>query len=350
MTLDGLLDEMVTQGGSDLHIAAGQMAMMRVEGVIRPLRGSQQLSPEATEQLLLSALDETLQRRLQEKSSVEFMHELDLAAGHRRFRASLFRDRAGLNGAFRRIAEVPPALNELNLPERLTELVAHKQGLVLVTGPTGCGKTTTLASLVRHLNATRAGHIVTLEDPIEYVHRPNRCLVSQREIGRDTRSFATGLRAALREAPDVILVGELRDLESTSLAVTAAETGHLVLATTHTNSAPSTIERLIYSFPGEQQAQVRTMLAESVRGVITQHLLPRADNRGRVPALEIMLGSPAISNLIREGRTFQIPGVLETNRFQGMQSLDQSLQDLLDAKLITKRTAWQHASERSQFE
>lgn len=350
MTLDRLLEETVNQGGSDLHIAAGQMAMVRVEGQIRPLQGSQQLSPEATEKMLISALDEESRRKLQQVKSVEFMHEVDLPSGHRRFRASLFLDRAGLNGAFRRIAEVPPTLEELNLPPKLEDLVSHKQGLVLVTGPTGCGKTTTLASLVRHLNTTRSGHVVTLEDPVEYVHRPNRCLISQREIGRDTRTFATGLRAALREAPDVILVGELRDLESTSLAVTAAETGHLVLATTHTSSAPSTVERLIYSFPSEQQPQVRTMLAESIRGVVTQHLLPRADNRGRVAAVEVMLGSPAISNLIREGRTFQIPGVIETSRFQGMQSLDQCLQDLIDAKLITKRTAWQHASERTQFE
>lgn len=348
--LDALLDEMMGQGGSDLHIAAGQMAMMRVDGQIRPIRGSQQLSPDATERMLLGVLDAPRRKKLEEISSVEFMYEVELPSGPRRFRASLFRDRSGLNGAFRRIAETPPTLAELNLPQRLEELVSHKQGLVLVTGPTGCGKTSTLAALVAHLNDTRSGHVVTLEDPIEYVHKSDRCLVSQREIGRDTRSFATGLRAALREAPDVILVGELRDLESTSLAVTAAETGHLVLATTHTNSAPSTVERLIYAFPAEQQSQVRTMLAESVRGIVTQHLLPRADNRARVPAVEVMLGSPAISNLIREGRTFQIQGVIETSRFQGMQSLDQCLQDLLDAKLITKRTAWQHASERSQFE
>lgn len=349
MTLELLLEETVHKGGSDLHVAAGQPVMIRLEGRIRALRDAKVLPPHEAERMLMGALDERARDTLSRVNSVEFMHEVRLPSGARRFRVSVFRDRSGLNGAFRRIAELPPDLDELGLPSRLVEMVAHKQGLVLVTGPTASGKTTTLASLVRHLNYSRTGHIITLEDPVEYVHRSHRCLISQREIGRDTLSFSAGLRAALREAPDVILVGELRDLESTSLAVTAAETGHLVLATTHTNSAPSTIERLIYSFPSEQQAQVRTMLADSVRGVVTQHLLPREDGRGRVAAVEVMIGTPAISNLIREGRTFQIPSVLETSRAQGMQSLDQSLQELVEANVISRRTAWGHAQERSRF-
>lgn len=346
-TLANLLAEVVTRHGSDLHVAAGQKPMVRVEGAMEPLH--EVLSFNAVDRLLVGALEPRQREALTARNSVDFVLEVDLPGGARRFRANLFRDRRGLNGAFRLIAEVPPTLASLRLPARLAELVRHRQGLVLVTGPASTGKTTTLASLIHYLNHTRAGHVITLEDPVEYVHRSNRCLVSQREVGRDTRTFATGLRAALREAPDVILVGELRDLESTSLAVTAAETGHLVMATMHTSSAASTIERVINSFPANQQAQVRTMLADSIRGVVTQYLVPRADGRGRIPSVEVMLANGAISNLIRESRTFQIPGVLETSRAQGMQTMDQSLEDLLNSGLITRQVAHRHASEKRRF-
>ena len=350
MSLDLYLELALQKGASDLHLASGQPVMVRLEGQMRPLQDNEPLAPHRVERVLYDAMDDRARESVQQQCAAEFMHTLTLATGEYHFRASLFRDRQGLNGVFRRIAEVPPSLEELGMPGRLLDMVNARQGLVLVTGPSGSGKTTTLAALVHHLNMTRAGHVVTLEDPVEYVHHSHRCLISQREIGRDTRSFAAGLRAALREAPDVILVGELRDLESTSLAVTAAETGHLVLATAHTHSAPSTVERIVFAFPAEQQSQVRTMLSESLRGVVTQRLLPRADGRGRVPAVEIMVGTPAIANLIREGRTFQIAGIIETGAYAGMQSFNQSLEQLVAANVITPQVARRYAQGRVHFE
>ena len=274
--------------------------------------------------------------------------ELDLClpiAGAARFRTNLYHQQRGIDGVFRAIPAQPPTLEQLGLPSTLAKLVHCHQGMVLITGPAGCGKSSTMAALVNLVNEERRDHILTIEDPIEYLHPSKRCLVNQRSVRRHTESFARALRAALREDPDVIVIGELRDPETISLAMTAAETGHFVLATLHTNDTVRTINRLVGAFPADQQSQVRTMLSESLRAVLSQRLIPSADGQGRVPATELLWINKAVGNLIRENKTFQIRSILQTGASQGMFLMDQALAQLVAAGTITKEEATRHAED-----
>src|SRR6266545_1550212 len=317
-SIDDLLEQMVARGASDLHMSVGSRPAIRVRGHIERLEEIETLTAEDTQMLLYQILSSEQQKHFEIKRQLDFAHGVP---GLARFRVNVFFQREAVGAVFRVIPEEIKTLEELGLPPSLHELAEKPRGLVLVTGPTGSGKSTTLASVIDEVNRTRAEHILTIEDPIEFVHRHKRCIVNQREIGVDAVSFAEGLRAALRQDPDVILVGEMRDLETISTALTAAETGHLVFATLHTQSAPSTIDRIIDVFPPSQQEQVRIMLAGSLQGVVTQALLPTADGQGRVPALEILLPDDAVRNLIRQGKVEQIYSVMQTNTSRGMQTM-----------------------------
>lgn len=347
--LNQLVTEMVRLRGSDLHISATKPPIIRLEGLLHKLP-FEPLEPDDTAAILTSHLNEKQLRELGEKQSVDLILEMTTEFGDHRLRSNIFVQANGLDAVLRLIPDNPPDIESLGLPAGIEQLVFHRQGIVLVTGPSGCGKSTTLAAMIHHLNKHRARHVVTLEDPVEYLHQPIKSIVSQRQVGLHTESFQSGLRSALREAPDVILVGELRDLETFSMAMTAAETGHVVLATLHTSNTTSTIERVIGSFPPGQQGLIRVMLADSLKGIISQNLLPRARGKGRVVAAEVMYCTPAISNLIREQRTFQIPGTIETSKSLGMQLMDSSLLDLLQAGEISARTAYTKANTKSRFE
>ena len=323
--LDDLFKIMKEQGASDLHVTTGAAPYLRVHGDMVRLN-YRDLSAEETQALLFEILTER-----QKKTFIDNW-ELDCtyaAPGVGRVRVNIYMQRKGLGGSFRFIPDEILPIEKLNLPKSILDMVSVDRGLVLVTGPTGSGKSTTLASMIDYINQNERGHIITVEDPIEFVHPNKNCLVNQREISSHTKSFAKALKSALREDPDVILVGEMRDLETISLAMTAAETGHLVLGTLHTNNAAKTVDRIIDIFPAEQQAQVRTMLSESLRGVVAQTLFKRADKPGRVAAVEILFNTPAISNLIREGKTFQIPSIMQTGKSQGMVNFDSYIQELL---------------------
>jgi twitching motility protein PilT len=345
-SIDHLLEQMVTLKASDLHITVGTPPAIRVNGAVARLDEYAPLDAEQTQQLLYRVLSSEQQKQLEIKRQIDFAHSVP---GVARFRVNVYFQRETLGGAFRVIPEEIKTLEELGLPASLHALAELPRGLVLVTGPTGSGKSTTLASVIDEVNRTRAEHILTIEDPIEFVHRHKRCIVNQREIGVDAVSFAEGLRAALRQDPDVILVGEMRDLETISTALTAAETGHLVLGTLHTQSAPSTIDRIIDVFPPSQQEQVRIMLAGSLQGVVTQALLPTADGQGRVPALEILLPDDAVRNLIRQGKVEQIYSIMQTNTSRGMQTMEQSLADLTLRGVITLETALSRSSKTEQL-
>jgi twitching motility protein PilT len=345
-SIDHLLEQMVTLKASDLHITVGTPPAIRVNGAVARLDEYAPRDAEQTQQLLYRVLSSEQQKQLEIKRQIDFAHSVP---GVARFRVNVYFQRETLGGAFRVIPEEIKTLEELGLPASLHALAELPRGLVLVTGPTGSGKSTTLASVIDEVNRTRAEHILTIEDPIEFVHRHKRCIVNQREIGVDAVSFAEGLRAALRQDPDVILVGEMRDLETISTALTAAETGHLVLGTLHTQSAPSTIDRIIDVFPPSQQEQVRIMLAGSLQGVVTQALLPTADGQGRVPALEILLPDDAVRNLIRQGKVEQIYSIMQTNTSRGMQTMEQSLADLTLRGVITLETALSRSSKTEQL-
>jgi twitching motility protein PilT len=305
------------------------------------------LSKEDLRKMLFGILSEEQRKRFESDLELDFSHNLN---GQARFRVNLFCQERGDGAAFRLIPSDCPTLKQLSMPSILAEMAMKEKGLILVTGPTGSGKSTTLAAMVNYINETKSCHIITVEDPIEFVHAPKNALVHQRELGEHTRSFAAALRSALREDPDVILVGEMRDLETTSLAITAAETGHLVLATLHTNSAAKTVDRIIDIFPSESRDQVRTMLSESILAIVAQALIPKRDgHQGRVAALEILVATVAIRNLIREGKTFQIPSIIQTGQQFGMQSLDIHLKDLVAKGLITKEEAVKKALDPKAF-
>ncbi len=344
-SLAGWLRLAAARGASDLHIHAGQAVQVRVHGELTRA-GETPLSIEATESLLRDALDSEEREILDTTGQVDLARTVP-AVG--RFRGSVYRQQHGLDGIFRLLPAEPPTLSDLGLPLDLARFANFHQGLVLVTGPAGCGKSSTLAALVGIVNRERSHHVITIEDPVETVHRSDRSIVNQRQVGRHTESFARALRAALREDPDVIVVGELRDLETISLALTAAETGHLVLATLHTTSAISTINRLVGVFPPAQQPQIRTMAAESLRAVVCQRLVPRADAPGRVAALEILVVTKAVSNLIRDNKTFQIRSVLQTGATRGMRELDASLAELVDAGVIRREEARRQAENPDRF-
>src|SRR5437763_2602065 len=347
LTIDALLERAVALGASDLHVAAGAAPAVRVRGHLQRLNEFEPLTPDVTQTLLYRILSSEQQKHLEIKRQIDLAYPLP---GVARFRVNVYFQRGSLGAAFRQIPQAIQTLEELGLPESLHELTRKPRGLVLVTGPTGSGKSTTLASLIDEINRTRHDHILTIEDPIEFVHRHKNCLVNQREIGPDAVSFAEGLRAALRQDPDVILVGEMRDLETIATALTAAETGHLVFGTLHTQSAPSTIDRIIDVFPGEQQEQVRVQIASTLQGVVTQSLLPTADGRGRVAAIEVLFPDDATRNLIRQAKVEQIYSVMQTNAGRGMMTLEQSLAELTLRQVITVEVAMGASSRPDQLE
>ena len=345
MNITELLTFTKQQGASDLHLSAGLPPMIRLHGSLRRLKMNP-LSREEIRKMLYDILSEEQKKRFENDLELDLSHAVD---GVARFRVNVYRQERGESAAFRIIPSDCPTLAQLNMPPILAEMALKEKGLVLVTGPTGSGKSTTLAAMVNHINENKTSHVITIEDPIEFVHGSKNCLVHQRELGEHTRSFSAALRSALREDPDVILVGEMRDLETTSLAITAAETGHLVLATLHTNSAAKTIDRAIDIFPSDSRDQVRTMLSESILAIVAQALIPRRDGQGRVAALEILVATVAIRNLIREGKTFQIPSLLQTGQQFGMQCLDIHLRELVAKGLISKEEAMKKALDPKAF-
>src|SRR5213079_1283471 len=331
-SIDDLLEQMVALNASDLHLTVGAHPAVRVRGRLEPLQDVEPLTGDVTQQLLYRVLSTEQQKHLEVNRQIDLAHSIP---GLARFRVNVYWQRGSLGAAFRLIPTEIKTLEELGIPTSLHVLTERPRGLVLVTGPTGSGKSTTLAALIDEINRKRSEHILTIEDPVEFVHRHKRCIVNQREIGPDASSFAEALRAALREDPDVILLGEMRDLETISTAITAAETGHLVFATLHTQSAPSTVDRIIDAFPAVQQEQVRVQLAATLQGVCTQALLPTAAGEGRVPALEILFPDDAVRNLIRQGKVEQIYSVMQTGTGKGMQTMEQALADLALRKVIT---------------
>ncbi|MHB8766368.1 MAG: type IV pilus twitching motility protein PilT [Deferrisomatales bacterium] len=344
--LDAFLQALVEIGGSDLHLSSGASPAFRVNGVLQRARHAA-LDPEDLQDLLYEILPEEDIEALEAERDLDFGYGVE---GLARFRGNVYWHRKGLAATFRFIPPSVPSLDDLGFPPVAGRLALLRRGLVVVTGPTGSGKSTTLAAMIHRRNTERSDHIITLEDPLEFLHDDLRCLVNQREVGRHAKSFARGLRAALREDPDVLLVGEMRDLDTISLALTAAETGLLVLATLHTQSAAKTVDRIIDAFPADQQPQARAMLAESLQGVVAQVLLRRADGRGRVAALEVLVNTTAVSHLIREGKTYQIPSLLQTGRKDGMQLLDQHLTELLAAGVVTADEALRYAHNKALFE
>lgn len=333
-------------GASDVHVSAGEPPMIRLHGDMKKVNVPP-LTREQVREMVYDILNDTQRKTFEEYHDIDFSIELGEVA---RFRVNLMMQRRGIAAVFRSIPTKILSFEQLRLPPILRQIAKYDKGLVLVTGPTGSGKSTTLAAMIDLINTEEYGHILTIEDPIEFVHQSKNCLVNQREVGPHTRSFAAALRGALREDPDVILIGEMRDLETISLALTAAETGHLVFGTLHTSSAPKTVDRVIDVFPAEEQAQVRAMFSESIRAVITQTLLKRRDGKGRVAALEIMIGTPAIRNLIREGKVPQMVSVIQTGQQYGMQTMDQALKNLVMKGLVSREEALSRASNPAVFD
>ena len=329
LTMQDLLREAADKGASDLHLSAGEPPLLRVHGDLVRIEHPA-VTPEQVTELVNSIMSDAQRATFEAEHEVDFACELE---GKGRFRVNVFVHSRGPGAVLRTIPTKIPALDTLHMPPVLKELCTRERGLVLVTGPTGSGKSTTLAAMVDVINQTWDAHILTIEDPIEFVHPPKRCLVNQREVGPHTNSFSNALRSALREDPDVILIGEMRDLETISLALTAAETGHLVFGTLHTSSAPKTIDRIIDVFPAGQQGQIRTMLSESLEAVVAQTLLKKKGG-GRVAACEVLIGTPAVRNLIREGKLHQITSMMQTGQRLGMQTLDMGLADLVKRGLI----------------
>ncbi len=344
-SLSHLLTALVKNGGSDLHLTVGLPPTLRVHGSLVKMN-LPALNPADIKRLMGEVLSDKQRIKIEETMELDCAYEIE---GLARFRVNAFYNRLGMAGVFRVIPTKIMTLTELGLPPYLEKLANKNNGLVLVTGPTGSGKSTTLAAIVHKVNQIRYDHILTIEDPIEFVHKPINCIVNQRELGTNTLSFTNALRSALREDPDIILVGELRDYETISLAITAAETGHLVFGTLHTNSAAATIDRIIDVFPPHQQSQIRTQLAETIQAVIAQQLIPKKNGKGRVAALEIMMGSYAVKSLIREGKTFQLGTVIQTSTKEGMMLLDQSLKDLVKKGLIDAREGFHRAIDKKTF-
>jgi twitching motility protein PilT len=335
-------------GASDVHLGVSAPALMRLNGTLQPLyHGAEPLTPANTEALIRTFLNPMQLETLEKQRGLDFSYDVP---GLARFRANVVRQRKGHDAVFRIINTKVRTMDELGLPEQLKVLTQYHNGLVLVTGAVGSGKSTTLASMVQEVNTHRTDHIITLEDPIEYVYVPAGCQITQREVHQHTESFGAALRASLREDPDVIIVGEMRDLETISLAITASETGHLVIATLHTSNAARTLDRVLDAFPVEQQGQIRTMVSESLRGIVSQQLVPRADGKGRVAALEIMVNTPAVANLIRDAKTFMLPGIIQTGKKLGMKLMDDSLMELVQDGIISPYEAYDRAEQKKAFE
>jgi twitching motility protein PilT len=344
-SLETILKEAVSRNASDVHLTVALPPMFRVRGELVPY-GEQTLNPAATQRLCLEMLTDKHREVLEEKGEVDFSYVLPSIS---RFRVNVYKQRKSYGAALRIIFSRIPTLDELNFPSVLKDLAMKPRGLVLVTGPTGSGKSTTLAAMVNHVNQTRNSHVLTLEEPIEYLHRHGKSMINQREIGDDSLSFAAALRAALREDPDVILVGEMRDLETIATAVSAAETGHLVMSTLHTTSAPQTIDRVIDVFPPFQQQQIRVQLAGVLQGIISQQLMPTLDGKGRVAALEILLATDGVRNIIREGKTHQLMTVIQTSHKLGMVSMDYSLAQLARAGKISAEEAYTRCQDQEML-
>ena len=344
--IDSLLTEVLQKRGSDLHFIAGDPPRIRLYGDLSPLK-PERLAAEFVRQALYEIMPKTAVERFEARDGADFAYTLaDLG----RFRVNVMRQLNGMGAVFRAIPSKALTLDELGLPDAVRQMSKANSGLILVTGKTGSGKSTTLAAMIDDINRRVKGHILTIEDPIEFVHERKSCLVSQREIGVHSPSFAAALHSALREDPDVILVGELRDLETMSIAVTAAEMGILVMGTLHTNGAAPTVDRMVNVFPSDKQPHVRTMLSTSLRGVVSQQLLQRADKQGRVAALEILVNTPACSNLIRQGKLDQLENVMQSGAQFGMRTMDSAIQQLLDRRQITGREAYKKAINKLKFE
>ncbi len=344
--IDELLELVVENNASDLHIAVGLPPVLRIDGELKLARYEAFTAPIVQRTVYDILSDDQIQR-------FETQLELDCSYAMRkiaRFRVNVFRDRGSIAAAFRLIPTQIPTIKQLGLPPVIEELSQRRRGLLLTTGPTGSGKSTTQAAIIDKINAERAEHIITIEDPIEYLHQHRKCIINQREVGEDTHSFANALRSALREDPDVLLVGEMRDLETIQLAITAAETGHLVLATLHTNNAAESVDRAIDVFPPTQQEQIRVMLSNNLVGILSQQLLPRAGQPGRVAAVEVMIATSAIRNLIRENKAFQMASIIQTSADVGMQTMDQALRDLHQQGIITREVAMNRAHNPAELE
>jgi twitching motility protein PilT len=344
--IDAFLTQVLERDGSDLHFLAGDVPRVRQYGELKPLR-PEPLEAETVKTTLYEIMPKLAVERFESKDGTDFAHSIP---GVARFRVNVMRQLNGMGAVFRAIPSNAKTADDLKLPPAVRDLSKMNNGLILVTGKTGSGKSTTLAALIDDINTREKGHILTIEDPIEFVHKRKNCLISQREIGVHASSFSSALLSALREDPDVILVGELRDLETMSIAVTAAEMGILVMGTLHTNGAAATVDRLINAFPADKQPHVRTMLSTSLRGVVSQQLIPKADKKGRVAALEILINTPAIANLIRQGKMDQLENGMQTGAGSGMRLMDAAIQSLLDQRIITGKEAYKKAINKSRFE
>jgi twitching motility protein PilT len=343
--IDAFFRLMNAQGASDLHLASGNLPALRIRGDLERVN-YHVLEDAELRELLYEITPEEKVKQFEESGDLDFAYELP---GVGRFRANFFRQSNGVGGVFRQIPSEILTIEQLGLPAVVRRFATLEKGLVLVTGPTGSGKSTTLAAIVDYANKHRRDHIVTIEDPIEFLHRSRSCIINHREVHRDTLNFAAALRGALREDPDIILVGELRDLETISLAIEAAATGHLVLGTLHTQSASKTVDRMIEVFPANQQDSIRSLLADTLKGVMAQTLLKRQDRKGRIAAIEVLVGTPAVAALIREGKTHQLPTQMQTGRKHGMIYLDDALEELIAKKIVSPEDAFEVASEKERF-
>ena len=345
--IDRYFRRMVEIGASDLHISPGNPPKLRKSGELHPIEGEPILNDEINRKLLYEIMNEEQIKQFEETCDVDFAYAIEDIGS--RFRCNIFKERKAIGAVFRLIPTKIKTVEELGIPESVLIFAKLNKGLVVVTGATGSGKSTTLAAIIDYINKNYSKHIITIEDPIEFVHTSQKCLITQREVGHHSNSFSTALKASLREDPDVILVGEMRDLETIELAITAAETGQLVFGTLHTNSAAKTVDRIINVFPVDAQEQIRAMLSESLKGVVAQQLLKNVEG-GRNAALEILIATPGVSNLIREGKTHQIPSVIQTSKKDGMQSMDQAIMECLKAKKITPEEAASKAFDKRTFE
>ncbi len=343
--IDAFFKLMNDQGASDLHLTAGQQPVLRIQGDLERVK-YRELDNDSLKAMLYEIAPEEKVKVFEETGDVDFAYEIP---GLARYRANFFEQKNGVGAVFREIPSTILTCEQLGLPPVVQKLATLPRGLVLVTGPTGSGKSTTLAAIIDEANKTRKDHILTVEDPIEFVHKSAKAIVNHREVGLHTRTFAAALRGALREDPDIILVGEMRDLETISLAIEASATGHLVFGTLHTSSAAKTVDRVIEVFPTNQQEQIRNTLSDGLRAVVAQNLFKRIDKKGRCAALEIMIATPAVRNLIREGKTFQIPSMIQTGKKYGMQTLDDAIMNFLNKKMIGPEDAYAKSNDKSKF-